>query len=169
MRRALPLLLLAACGYTFDRDRGQRPLAQGGLPSVAVMPFDNATFRRGLEIRLTRLVADEVRARSPRAPRSPGDADYLLTGSVVHAREMVLSEDRADEIRESSFVIRVQVVLENRTTGERIRSYSFEEREPFSTRAGRVATLEQAQEEALRDLAESIVYWLESTDPKVTS
>ncbi len=39
---------------------------------------------------------------------------------------------------------------------------SFTESEPFSPRAGRIATADQAAEEAMRDLAEHIVYWLEA-------
>ena len=55
-----------------------------------------------------------------------------------------------------------EVQLRDRTTEKVLRTYSFSEREPFSPRAGRVATLRQAREEALRDLAEHIVYWLET-------
>jgi hypothetical protein len=78
------------------------------------------------------------------------------------------SEDLGDQKRESSFVVTVEVVLEDRTTEKVLRTYSFTEREPFSTRAGRVTTLEQAAEEALRDIAERIVYWLETPDPDKT-
>lgn len=157
--RAAPALLLAACGYTAGHvgtgGRAELPAA------VEVAPFDNATFRRGLEIRLSRDVADEIRARTPRAPQGPERAQWRLRGTIVRAEEQVLSEDLDDEIRESSFVVTVRVVLEDRATEETIGTYSFTEREPFSSRAGRVATLEQAQDEALRDLAEHIVYWLE--------
>ena len=157
-----PALLLAACGYAVEDDRGHERPGGGSLPRVAVLPFDNLTFRRGLEARLTRLVDDELRARAPRAAYGPAEADWLLKGSILDADERVLSEDRADDVRESSFIVTVEVVLQERATKKVIGTYSFTERAPFSARAGRVATLEQAQEEALRDLAESIVYALES-------
>ena len=165
IRLALPILI-AGCGYVVEEDRSQARLADGGLPEVAVAPFDTTSFRRGLEVRLTREVTDEVRARSPRAPRDPDRADWILRGSVVRAEERVLSEDTDDLVRESSFIMTVQVRLVDRSSGELLGAYSFTESEPFSDRAGRIATLEQAEEQVLRDLAESIVYWLEERQPR---
>jgi len=170
MRLAVLLLLLpTACGYHWDRDRDEARLAGGALPAVAVLPFDNLSFRRGLEIRLTRLIDDEVRARSPRAPTSPADADWLLEGRIVRADERVLSEDEEGRVRENSFVMVVEVSLKDKATEKLLGTYSVTEREPFSDRAGRIATLEQAEEEALRDAAESIVYWLEEARPEGSS
>ncbi len=169
MKTLLPLALLllpTGCGYTFDRDRGEARLGNGTLPRVAVLPFDNESWRRGLEMRLTRLVADEVRARSPRAPADPSEADWVVTGRILRADERIYSEDRADEVRESSFLVEVEVTLEDRTAGRTHGPYSIVEREPFSPRAGRLSTLEEAAEEALRDVAEKVVYWLESREPK---
>ena len=160
MIRALPLLLLAACGYTATR-RDAAP-SDTALPRIAVVPFDNDTYRRGLEVRLTRLVADELRARTAHAPGSPAEAEFVLKGRIIRADERVLSEDRADTIRESSFNLTVTVVLEERASERVVGSYSFTESEPFSPRAGRIATADQAAEEAMRDLAEHIVYWLEA-------
>jgi hypothetical protein len=157
----------SSCGYTFDRDRGQARLpSTGALPRVAVIPFDNATFRRGLEIELTRLLADEVRARSPRAPGGPADADWVVRGTILRADERIYSEDDDDNVRESSIVIEVEVTIEDRTAEKVIGPYTFRERVPYSARAGRVSTLEQAETEALRDIAERIVYWLESGHPE---
>jgi hypothetical protein len=163
------LLLLPACqgcGYTVDRDRGEARLPTGSLPRVAVVPFDNATFRRGLEISLTRLLDDEIRARSPRAPASPAEADLLLKGTIVRADERIYSEDRNDNVTESSIVIVVEVTLEDRTAGKVVGPYSYRERVPYSAYAGRVSTLEQAEAEALRDIAERIVYWLAEGHPE---
>ncbi|MHC4549757.1 MAG: LPS assembly lipoprotein LptE [Planctomycetota bacterium] len=169
MRALWPLLLLAGCGYTVQPDRSQARLPDGSLPRVAVLPFDNLTYRRGLEMVLSRLLADEIRARSPHAPTAPDEADWLLKGRIVRADERVYSEDIDDQKRESSFVVTVEVVLEERSSEKVLRTYSFTEREPFSSRAGRVATLQQAAVAALRDIAESIVYWLETRDPKKLS
>lgn len=156
----------SSCGYTFDRDRGQAALPSGSLPRVAVLPFDNATFRRGLEIELTRLLADEIRARSPRAPAGPDDADWLVRGTILRADERIYSEDEDDLVRESSIVLDVEVTLEDRAAEKVLRTYTFRERVPYSARAGRVSTLEQAETEALRDIAERIVYWLEAGQPE---
>ena len=169
MSRIMLLVLLASCGYTFQRGRSEARLPDGELPTVAVIPFDNLSFRRGLEILLTRLIDDELRARSPRSPRSPETAEWLLKGEIVRADERIYSEDRNDQKRESSFLVTVLVVLEERTTEKVLRTYSLTEREAFSDRAGRIATLEQAQAEALRDIAERIVYWLEAQHLEKTS
>jgi hypothetical protein len=168
MRGAWLLLLLVACGYRVEADRSQERRADGTLPKVAIAPFDNLTYRRGLEMRLSRLLADEIRGRSPHPPYRQDEADWLVRGRITHADERIYSEDLNDQKRESSCVVTVEVVLEERTTEKVLRTYSFTEREPFSTRAGRVTTLEQAAEEALRDIAERIVYWLETPDPKKT-
>jgi len=159
-------LALAGCGYTFDRDRGEARLASGNLPKVAVIPFDNATFRRGLEIALTRLVDDELRARSPRAPCAPAEADWLLKGTIVRADERIYSEDRDDVVTESSIVLEVEVTLEERAAEKILRTYTFRERVPFSAFAGRISTLAEAETEALREIAERIVYWLEAGHPE---
>ena len=168
MRAASLILLLSGCGYTVQTARSEERLADGSLPRIAVAPFDNLTYRRGLEMRLSRLLADEIRGRSPHPPFRRDEADWILQGRITQADERIYSEDLDDQKRESSFVVTVEVVLEERTTEKVLGTYSFTEREPFSTRAGRIKTLEQAAEEALRDVAESIVYWLETRDPDKT-
>lgn len=168
MRAAWLLLLLVGCGYAVETDRSQERRADGTLPKVAIEPFDNLSWRRGLEMRLSRLLADELRGRSPHPACRPEEADWILRGRIIQADERIYSEDLDDQKRESSFVVTVEVVLEERTTEKVLRTYSLTEREPFSTRAGRVTTLEQAAEEALRDIAERIVYWLETPDPDKT-
>ena len=108
---SLGLLLRFIRLHKLRLDRGEATLPSGSLPRVAVLPFDNATFRRGLEIELTRLLADEVRARSPRAPAGPDDADWLVRGTILRADERIYSEDENDLVRESSIVLEVEVTL----------------------------------------------------------
>jgi hypothetical protein len=168
--RAMVLLCVlagAGCGYTTRPDRGQARLAGGSLPRLAVLPFDvENTYRRGLEIRLTRLVNDELRARGARTTVSARDAEWLLRGAITSAVERVYSEDRDDRVRESSILISGEVVLVDARTEKELGAYPFTERAPYSSRAGRIATVEQAQEEALRDIAERVVNWLETCKPK---
>jgi hypothetical protein len=164
---ALLGLALASCGYTFDRDRGQARLASGNLPKVAVIPFDNTTFRRGLEMTLTRAVDDEVRARSPRSPVAPGEADWLLRGTIVRADERIYSEDKDDVVTESSIVIDVDITLEDRAAEKILRTYKCTgNRVPFSAFAGRTASVEEAEAQALREIAQRIVDWLEAGHPE---
>jgi hypothetical protein len=159
--------MLAACGYTFDRDRGQQRLESGNLPKVAVIPFDNTTFRRGLEMALTRAVADEVRARSPRSAVAPAEADWLLRGTIVRADERIYSEDKDDVVTESSIVVDVDITLENRAAEKILPTYKCTgNRIPFSAFAGRTGTVQEAETEALREIAQRIVDWLEAGHPE---
>ncbi|MEM8884870.1 MAG: hypothetical protein AAGD14_12430 [Planctomycetota bacterium] len=96
----------ASCGYSTRPDHGQKPLAATQqLPKIAVLPFDNDTFRRNLENRLSVLVADEIRIRSPQSPESKDKAEWLVTGTITRASERVLSGDIDDSVRESSFIV----------------------------------------------------------------
>ena len=168
--RKRPLLLpilalgLATCGYSTGADHGQERLASGKLPRIAVAPFDNNTFRRGLEIRLSRLVANEIRTRSPQSPENASRADWLVSGTITRAHERVLSEDIDDSVRESSFWITCDIVLRDRATDTIIGTNSITKHQPFSDRAGRFRTDKQAAEEVLREIAEATVYWLEAPE-----
>ena len=166
----LTLPLVTACGYRVEGDRSQSALDGGALPLVAVEPFDlEKTYRRGIEVTLTRLVNDELRARTPRAAVSPEDADWILSGIVTRWDKRVLSEDSQDVVREAVALISVEVSLKEVASGEVIGTYTLTEHEPFSDRVGRIATFEQASLQAARDLAERIVYLLEARDPEDVS
>jgi len=168
--RSIALLLaVAACGYGVDPDHGREADAEASLPTIAVLTFDNTTFRRGLEIRLSRLVADELRARSPDSPRGAAAADWHVSGTITRAFERVLSEDTDDSVRESSFWVTCDVVLRDRATEKIIATNSITKYQPFSTRAGRFQTVDQAAEEVLREIAEATVYWLEARENRPKS
>ena len=160
------VLPLFACGYSARPDHGQERLGSGRLPTVAVLPFDTTSFRRGLEIELTRLLADEVRARSPQSPRSADRADWHVTGTILRAFERVLSEDSDDFVRQSSFWVTAEIVLRDRETDTIIGTTEITKHQPFSDRAGRFRTSDQAAAEVLREIAEATVYWLEATKTK---
>ncbi len=172
MTRALgPVLLLvlaAACKYQLGPEGLERPQTRHAeLPRLAVDPFDNITYRRGLEILLTQFLNDEVRGRTGSAPVRAGQADLILRGKIVTADEIVLSDDVQDRVTESMVVIVVQVDVWDPAAQKSIRTYSLREREPFSPRVGRIRTFDQAATQALRDLAEQIIYGLETDGPKL--
>jgi len=142
---------------------GVHSTPNGDLPTIAVIPFETTSFRRGLEIRLSRRVANEIRARSPRSPADPKTADWHVTGTIVRADERVLSGDVDDSVRESSFWITCEIVLRDPNTDRIIGKTEFTKYQPFSNRtAGRFQTDRQASDEVLREIAEATVYWLES-------
>ena len=173
MRALAPLLLvllliMGACKYQLGPEGLERPQTQHAeLPRLAVEPFDNITYRRGLEILLTQLLNDEVRGRTGSAPVRASQADLILRGKIVTADEIVLSDDVQDRVTESMVVIVVQVDVWDPAAQKSIRTYSLREREPFSPRVGRIRTFDQAATQALRDLAEQIIYGLETDGPKL--
>lgn len=157
----------SGCGYRVEDDRGEARLeSTEELPRVAVLPFDTRSYRRGYEMLLTRLVDDELRQRSPRSPADPSQADLLLTGTIVFADERVLVENTSDVVVQSSAVFTVEVEIRERASGKLLGTYTMTEREPFSPEVGRIRTFDQASAEALRDMAERIVYLLEDHRPK---
>ena len=158
----LTLTACGSCGYSVRPDHGEERLGDGRLPRIAVLPFDTTSYRRGLEMRLSRFMADEIRARSPQSPASVERADWLVTGKIVRAFERVLSEDSDDSVRESSFWVVTEIVLRDRTADTIIGTTRITKSQPFSDRAGRFRTWEQASEEVLRETAEATVYWLEA-------
>jgi len=164
MLACLPFGLLAGCGYHTNSYEGPDSTPDMKLPRIAVIPFETTSFRRGLEIRLSRKVADEIRARSPRSPADPKTADWHVTGTIVRADERVLSGDVDDSVRESSFWVTCEIVLRDPNTDRIIEKTEFTKYQPFSNRtaAGRFQTEQQAADEVLREIAEATVYWLES-------
>jgi hypothetical protein len=85
---ALPLAL-ASCGYST-----KRLTRVEGVSTIAVAQFENDTYRRDLEFRLTQAVAQEVRARTSFRIASPASADAVLTGTIRSAETTMLLEDR---------------------------------------------------------------------------
>jgi len=162
----IALVPLACCGYGVRPDHGQQRLGDGSLPSIAVLPFDTHAYRRGLEIQLTRRLADEIRSRSPQSPQAASRADWHVTGTIVRAFERVLSEAPDDSVRESSFWVTAEIVLRDRGTDTIIGTTEITKYEPFSDRAGRFRTWEEAAAEVLREIAEATVYWLEARNTK---
>jgi len=158
--------VLAACGYSADRDHGQTRLPDGNLPTIFVVPFENNSFRRELELRLTRRVNEELRSRSPQSPTPRAHADWHVTGTITRAYERVLSDDTDDSVRESSFWMACEIVLRDRATDRIIGTHSITKNQPFSDRAGRFQTDSQAAEEVMREIAEATIYWLESMESK---
>ena len=121
---------LGGCGYS-----SRRLIEERGISSIAIQQFDNATYRRDLEFRLTRALAEEVRARTSWRIETPARADAILRGTIRSAETRVLAEaaDRtkiAERLR-----IAVDVELVERATGRVLRQYVVAARQEYT--AGR--------------------------------
>jgi hypothetical protein len=146
------------CGYST-----RRLVEQPGVASVAVAQFDNQTYRRDLEQRLTRSVAEEVRARMPWRLLSPSTADAVLTGTIRDATSDVLAED--DDPQRTPLARRwrltVDCTLVARRTGAVLRAYTVEARQEFAPDRFGETEDGAATDTVLRTLARRIVQGLE--------
>ena len=122
---ALGLGLCApACGYSTSR-----LVAEPGISSVAVLQFDSQSYRRDLEMRLTQMVALEVRSRTPWKIESPARADALLSGTIRSAETRVLAQDRQYNPTEERFRWVVDCKLVERCSGRVLRNWTVTRRQ----------------------------------------
>jgi len=150
---ALAVLAAAgACGYS------TRSLVLGGVNTVAVEMIENPTFRRDLEFRLLEDVKAAILSRTDLRIVEKSRADVILSGSIVNVREQVLSEDRVDNIVESSVIISVDFTLRDARSGETIRDARLTDRAEFLI--GRGEDFNSATQESFSDLSERLVYRL---------
>ncbi len=162
-RRSLPCvcltvvtLLLSGCGYSTGS------LVSREYGSVYVPIWENHTFRRGLEFRLTRALQQEVERKTHLKLTTEDRADTKLSGEIVDFEQRVVTEDLLDEPVEIQVKVVVSFRWEDLRTGETI---VREARLAHTGEAipGRGETGEgQAAAEAFQDLAEQIVEKMES-------
>lgn len=83
---ALAVLLVALCFWAGCPGYSTHGLFRPDIKTIYVEAFDNRTFRRGLEVPLTRDVLEEIKLRTPLlfAPRT--EADSILTGELLEFR-----------------------------------------------------------------------------------
>jgi hypothetical protein len=149
--------LLASCGYST-----KRLVEDCGVSTVAVLQFDNRTYRRDLEFRLTQAVAEEVRARTSWRIASPSSADALLSGTIRSAETTVLAEDVNSQPIIQRFRMIVEAKLVDRATGKVLRQWTIVDRTEY-TQGRFQETLEgSATDKISRQLAEQIVQGLET-------
>jgi hypothetical protein len=120
-------LTLAACGYSSRRLVGER-----GVESVAIVQFDNRTYRRDLEFRVTRAVAEEIRARTTWRIESASSADALLRGTIRSADTGVLVEAPDRTPIASRLRVVADVELVERVTGRVLRRFTAFERQEYT-------------------------------------
>lgn len=154
----------SGCGYRF----GFTPLEN--VRTIAIPMFENNTFRRGLEMRLTKLVAREIERRTPYRVTSSSRADAVLRGTLVRVDESTLMEETedgaaatgftADSVLASDVVIRCKFRLIG-SDGTVLVGPVTEKRRAEHIVA-RNETDQSALQEALADLAERIVWHLEA-------
>lgn len=157
-RAALLLLAVAttACGYS-----SRRLAAVEGVRTVAVLQFENDTYRRDLEFRLTRAVAEEVRARTSFRIASPQTADALLSGTIRAADTRLLLESTDFQPILQRFRWVVDAKLVDRRTGRTLREWRAIDRAEWTEGRFGESLDSTATDDLARILAEEVVEGLE--------
>ena len=105
-------LVLAGCGYTAGS------LVSKEYRTVYIPIWENATFRRGLEFRLTELLQKEIEHRTHLKVTTEDRADTRLSGEIVNFQQRVLTENLLDQPLETQVVVVVNFRWEDLRTGQ---------------------------------------------------
>ncbi len=84
----LACFVLAGCGYN------SKELYPEGYRTVSAPIFENLTFYRGVEFKLTEALVKEIEKRTPYKVVASGAADTRLTGTITSIEQSLLSRRR---------------------------------------------------------------------------
>ena len=84
---ACAVMSLAGCGY------GHKELYDESVHTIAVPIFENKTFYREVEFRLTEALAKEIEQRTPYKVVKSGSADTELKGKVLQVEKRLISRE----------------------------------------------------------------------------
>jgi hypothetical protein len=106
--------LPAGCGYA------SKGLFRSDIRTVYVEFFDNRTFRRGLEVGLTKAIVDEIKLRTPLTLASRDAADSVLGGELVQFEERTRVKDEDDAVLTETVTTTVRFHWRDSLTGAEI-------------------------------------------------
>ena len=105
MRRGTPLLALAVLACAGCSGYSSRSLIDPKYKTIYVQTFNNLTYYRGFELRLTREIINKINARTHLQIAPRDRADTVLSGQVSNFRQQVLTEDIHDNVRDFVFAV----------------------------------------------------------------
>jgi hypothetical protein len=111
-------IVLSGCtqiaGYSND------PMFSEKLSSVYLEMFDNKSFYRGVEYKLSDALSKRIEAETPYKIVSSTDrADTLLTGQIISINELALNVDRnTGRVLEKELQVKAVIRWKNLKTGE---------------------------------------------------
>ncbi|MEX2218613.1 MAG: LPS assembly lipoprotein LptE [Phycisphaerales bacterium] len=155
----LLLLLLPACGYSFNQ---ARPTS---ARTVAVPVFRNDTFTHGLEAHLTDAVIKEIQRRTPWVVTSAGGsaAQSTLSGTITAAELRALStSSRTGLVQEQAFELTIDFTWADSTGRPIVERRNFKALESFIPERGVSERTEVAHHAAIQELARAIVHEMRS-------
>ncbi|MCK4284261.1 MAG: LptE family protein [Candidatus Brocadiae bacterium] len=103
--------LLSGCGYATNN------VFRSDIKTVYVEFFDNKTFRRELEVELTKAVVEEIKLRTPFIIAPKDRADSILGGEIVDFRERAHVKSEDDQILLAGATAEVRFRWRDRLTG----------------------------------------------------
>ena len=130
-------------------------LVVGGMERIYVPFIQNETFYRGIEEGLTGEVLARINERSDLYLADRESAQLILEGRVTGYKERVLSEDRRNEVLESSALVTVKVRLIRVSDGAVLKEVTLVDRAEFF--GGEAENLQTSQQESFRVLSHKIV------------
>lgn len=156
--RLLPVLVLLAaafgCGYTAD------PLIRTDIQTVCVPVFDNKTFRRHLEVAMTRNVVDEINMRTPLTVVPRDHADSVLIGTIRDFKQTVLTKTPEDNILEMQYTVYVSVKWIDLRSGRVLMKY--DDVRATADQVYPTESFDQATERSFQNAARKIVSLMQS-------
>ncbi len=153
---AVGMWCFASCGYS------SKPAYNESVRTVCVPIFENHTFRREWEFRLTEAIDKNIEYRTPYKIASRKDADTILTGQIVDIQESVLTNRFGTDLpRESELTVVVNFVWKDQRSGR-----ILVERKAFNRSATEIPQLGErvtdAEQLAIERLAAGIVDQMQS-------
>jgi hypothetical protein len=137
LHSALFALALAGCGYSQSSTRPTASVAASGAPArqggkaykwsslyrddvrtVAVPIFQNRSFRRGVEVNLTKAIVNQLEATTPYKVAPREHADSILEGEIldVHLRTMTTGVGSLPQ--EQLYIVRLNFTWKDLRTGK---------------------------------------------------
>ncbi len=149
-------LALAGCGYS------TKPPFNASIRTIAVPIFNNQTFRREWEFRLTEAIDKNIEYRTPYKIADRKNADTLLTGEIKQVQENVLTRRFGTDLpRENELTVVVDFTWKDLRSGR-----ILVERKSFNRSATEIPQIgervEDAEQLAIERLAAAIVDQLQS-------
>jgi hypothetical protein len=111
--------LLGFCGCAEITGYSNQSLFPDDVSSVCLEMFDNTSFRRGVEYKLSDALAKRIEAATPYKIISNKDrADSVISGQIVQVGELVLSVERETGLPlEKELLLKAVVNWKNLKTG----------------------------------------------------
>lgn len=107
---------LLGCGYE------HKSLYSRQSATICVPIFENRTFYRGLEFDVTEALIKEIELKTPYKVTGAGDADTIVYGTIIEARQRVLSRTATGDLpQDLEWQVTVDFEWKSLDTGQTLR------------------------------------------------